>query len=104
MMAFSVPKVSGTRLSFGSNWSVPADARGALPDRRRRLAEATVRMPNLGRYTWVRFEFPCDAPAGQHVIETRTTYGSGTAQPATVPFNLFGMANNAIPKFCVNVT
>jgi sulfane dehydrogenase subunit SoxC len=65
--------------------------------------EATIRMPNLGRYTWVRFEFPWDAPAGQHVLETRTTDGSGAMQPATVPFNLFGMANNAIPKFRVNV-
>jgi DMSO/TMAO reductase YedYZ molybdopterin-dependent catalytic subunit len=65
--------------------------------------EATIRMPNLGRYTWVRFEFPWNAPAGDHVIETRTTDASGTAQPAEVPFNLFGMANNAIPKFRIRV-
>ncbi len=65
--------------------------------------EATIRVPNLGRYTWVRFEFPWDAPAGEHLLETRTTDGAGTMQPATVPFNLFGMANNAIPRFRVSV-
>lgn len=64
---------------------------------------AQIRMPNLGRYTWVRFDFPWDAPTGEHVIETRTTDGGGNAQPAEVPFNLFGMANNAIPKFRIRV-
>ncbi|TAD90159.1 MAG: oxidoreductase [Alphaproteobacteria bacterium] len=64
---------------------------------------AQIRMPNLGRYTWVRFDFPWTATPGDHVIETRTTDGAGNTQPAEVPFNLYGMANNAIPRFRVRV-
>jgi DMSO/TMAO reductase YedYZ molybdopterin-dependent catalytic subunit len=59
--------------------------------------------PNLGRYTWVRFEFPWDATAGVHEIETRATDNTGETQPATYPFNLLGMTNNAIPKFRIEV-
>lgn len=64
---------------------------------------ARIREPNLGRYVWVRFDFPWNTAPGDHVIETRTTDGAGNAQPAEVPFNLFGMANNAIPRFRVRV-
>jgi sulfane dehydrogenase subunit SoxC len=64
---------------------------------------ARVLQPNMGRYTWVRFEFPWDATAGDHVIETRTTDGSGYRQPAEVPLNTLGMANGAIPKFRIRV-
>jgi DMSO/TMAO reductase YedYZ molybdopterin-dependent catalytic subunit len=64
---------------------------------------ATIRPPNLGKYTWVRFEFPWDAAAGTHVIETRTTDSSGAAQPAEVPMNSLGMANGSIPKFRIQV-
>jgi DMSO/TMAO reductase YedYZ molybdopterin-dependent catalytic subunit len=64
---------------------------------------ARILPPNLGRYTWVRFEFPWDAPAGEHVIETRTTDGSGYVQPATQPANLLGMANGSIPSFRIRV-
>ncbi|MFN4099942.1 MAG: molybdopterin-dependent oxidoreductase [Pararhodobacter sp.] len=59
--------------------------------------------PNLGRYTWVRFEFPWDATEGVHEIETRATDNTGTTQPATYPFNRLGMTNNAIPKFTIEV-
>lgn len=65
--------------------------------------EAQIRPPNLGRYTWSRFDFEWDAPAGEHVIETRATDAAGVTQPPTVPFNLYGMANNAIPKFRIRV-
>jgi sulfane dehydrogenase subunit SoxC len=65
--------------------------------------QATIRPPNLGKYTWVRFDIPWNATAGQHVIETRATDNAGTAQPATVPMNTLGMANWAIPKFRVEV-
>jgi DMSO/TMAO reductase YedYZ molybdopterin-dependent catalytic subunit len=58
---------------------------------------------NLGRYTWVRFEFPWMATAGEHVLETCGVDASGERQPATVPFNKLGMANGAIPRFAVNV-
>ncbi len=64
---------------------------------------ANIRPPNLGKYTWVRFDFPWDAPAGTHVIETRATDNSGAAQPAEVPLNTLGMANGSIPKFRVQV-
>lgn len=64
---------------------------------------ARILAPNLGRYTWVRFEFPWDASPGEHVIETRTTDNSGTSQPAEVPPNLLGMANASIPRFRIRV-
>jgi len=64
---------------------------------------AAIVPPNLGRYTWVRFEFPWDASEGTHVIETRATDNNGVAQPETYPFNVYGMTNNAIPKFTIQV-
>lgn len=64
---------------------------------------ATIRPPNLGKYTWVRFDFPWDAKAGQHVIETRTTDNAGTSQPEKVPLNTLGMANWSIPKFKIEI-
>jgi DMSO/TMAO reductase YedYZ molybdopterin-dependent catalytic subunit len=64
---------------------------------------ATLRQPNLGKYTWVRFEFPWSAAAGEHVIETRTTDNSGTTQPESIPLNTLGMANWSIPKFRIQV-
>jgi DMSO/TMAO reductase YedYZ molybdopterin-dependent catalytic subunit len=64
---------------------------------------AEIRGPNLGRYTWVRFDFPWDARPGNHVIETRGVDTAGNMQPETVPLNVLGMANGAIPKFRVQV-
>lgn len=64
---------------------------------------AEIYGPNLGRYTWVRFQFPWDAPIGDHVIETRATDTRGNVQPASVPFNQLGMTNGAIPKFKIRV-
>jgi sulfane dehydrogenase subunit SoxC len=64
---------------------------------------ARILPPNLGRYVWVRFEFPWNAAAGEHTIETRTTDNSGHVQPATQPPNLFGMANGTIPRFRIRV-
>lgn len=64
---------------------------------------AVIRQPNLGRYTWVRFDLPWDARPGDHVIETRGTDTAGNMQPETVPLNILGMANGAIPKFRVRV-
>ena len=64
---------------------------------------ARILPPNLGRYVWVRFEFPWDAPAGEHTIETRTTDNSGYVQPTTQPPNQFGMANGTIPRFRIRV-
>ncbi len=64
---------------------------------------AQIQGPNLGRYTWVRFDFPWDARPGDHVIETRGIDTAGNVQPETVPFNQYGMANSAIPKFRIRV-
>ena len=64
---------------------------------------ANILPPNLGKYTWVRFDFPWDATIGTHVVETRGTDTRGNVQPATVPFNQLGMANGAIPKFRIQV-
>jgi hypothetical protein len=64
---------------------------------------AHIQGPNLGRYTWVRFDFMWDAPRGNHVIETRGIDTAGNMQPETVPLNILGMANGAIPKFKVQV-
>jgi DMSO/TMAO reductase YedYZ molybdopterin-dependent catalytic subunit len=59
--------------------------------------------PNLGRYTWVRFDFPWVASRGIHTIETRATDRNWDTQPASVPFNELGMSNNAIPRFEIQV-
>ncbi|MCX7683897.1 MAG: molybdopterin-dependent oxidoreductase [Acetobacteraceae bacterium] len=64
---------------------------------------AQIRPPNLGKYTWVRFEFPWEATPGRHVIETRTTDTTGYMQPETVPMNILGMAHGGIPKFRIEV-
>ena len=62
-----------------------------------------IRQPNLGRYTWVRFELPWDATPGDHVIETRGMDTAFNMQPESVPLNTLGMANHAIPKFRIRV-
>lgn len=64
---------------------------------------ATILPPNLGKYTWVRFTFDWDAPAGRHVVETRATDNSGYTQPESVPLNVLGMANGSIAKFKIEV-
>lgn len=64
---------------------------------------AHIQSPNLGRYTWVRFDFNWDARPGDHVIETRGIDMAGHVQPDTVPFNQLGMANGAVPKFRIRV-
>jgi DMSO/TMAO reductase YedYZ molybdopterin-dependent catalytic subunit len=64
---------------------------------------AHIQGPNLGRYTWVRFDFHWDARPGDHVIETRGIDMAGNVQPETVPFNQLGLANGAIPKFRIRV-
>jgi hypothetical protein len=51
----------------------------------------------------VRFEFPWNASAGKHVVETRTTDNKNVAQPDKIPLNSLGMANWSIPKFQVEV-
>lgn len=64
---------------------------------------ASIYGPQLGKYTWVRFQFPWDAPAGDHTIETRAIDAKGNVQPDTVPMNVQGMANGATPIFKIRV-
>lgn len=64
---------------------------------------ARIEQPNLGRFSWVRFDFPWDAPAGFHQIETRVTDRRNNRQPETVPFNKGGFDFWAVPKFKLEV-
>lgn len=65
--------------------------------------KARIVPPNLGRFTWVRFEFPWAPQAGQHTIETRVTDRNGNRQPDSVPFNKGGFDFWAVPKFKIDV-
>ena len=65
---------------------------------------ATLRGPNMGRYTWVRFHFDWDAQPGDHVIETRTTDLAGQKQPDDdIPFNSGGYEFWGVPRIPVTV-
>ena len=64
---------------------------------------ARIHQPNLGRFTWVRFDFPFNARPGKHLIETRVTDTRGNEQPDTVPYNKGGFDFCAVPKFKVEV-
>ena len=64
---------------------------------------AQIYGPEMGKYTWVRFQFPWEATAGDHTIETRGIDTRGNVQPDTVPLNLLGMANSATPIFKIRV-
>ncbi len=64
---------------------------------------ARIELPNMGRFTWVRFDFPWDAATGRHAIETRVTDRRGNAQPDKVPYNKGGFDFWAIPKFNIDV-
>ena len=68
-----------------------------------RWQRAQIYGPELGKYTWVRFQFPWDAPAGDHTIETRAIDTRGNVQPDTVPMNVQGMCNGATPIFKIRV-
>ena len=68
-----------------------------------RWQTATLRPPNLGRYTWVRFDFNWAPTPGRHVVETRVTDRARRVQPERVPFNAGGFDFWAVPKFHVEV-
>jgi sulfane dehydrogenase subunit SoxC len=65
--------------------------------------QARIELPNMGRFTWVRFDFPWDAKFGRHMLETRVTDRRNFEQPETVPFNRGGFDFWAVPKFKVEV-
>ena len=66
-------------------------------DSGRTWREASVLAPQF-RYSWARFEFVWDAPAGEHTIMTRATDAAGGIQPDTVPFNRKGyLFNQPVP-------
>jgi sulfane dehydrogenase subunit SoxC len=64
---------------------------------------ARIELPNLGRFTWVRFDFPWKAETGRHVIETRVTDRKDNVQPVSVPYNQGGFDFWAIPRFEIDV-
>ncbi len=64
---------------------------------------ATLVPPTDLEYAMVRFEFPWEATPGEHVLMTRATDKQGETQPETIPFNLFGINCNVIPRFQVEV-
>ncbi len=65
---------------------------------------ARILPPNLGRYTWIRFQFDWNASVGRHTIETRTTDQRDQSQPDTsIAFNSGGYEFWGIPKFHVEI-
>ena len=89
----------GQRLMTGYAWAPQGIRRVEYQINGGGWTQARIVEPNLGRYTWVRFDFPWVASRGVHTIETRATDRAGNTQPATVPFNELGVSNNAIPRF-----
>jgi sulfane dehydrogenase subunit SoxC len=66
--------------------------------------KARLQGPNMGRYTWVRFNFDWDATRGQHTIETRTTDLGAQRQPeSTIAYNSGGYEFWGVPKIPVEV-
>ncbi|MEM7333557.1 MAG: sulfite oxidase [Chloroflexota bacterium] len=51
--------------------------------------------PNI-KYSWTRFEFEWDAPAGRQIIMTRATDTVGNVQPHSHPFNQEGYLFNSV--------
>jgi len=50
------------------------------------------------QYSWARFEFAWDAPAGEHTLMTRATDAAGNSQPDEIPFNEKGyLFNQPLP-------
>jgi DMSO/TMAO reductase YedYZ molybdopterin-dependent catalytic subunit len=62
---------------------------------------ARIESPNMGRFTWVRFDFPWTPSVGRHLIETRVTDRKGTTQPESVAYNKGGFDYWAVPRFHV---
>ena len=59
--------------------------------------QARVLEPQI-QFSWARFEFPWDAPPGEHILMTRATDAAGNTQPAEIPFNEKGyLFNQPLP-------
>lgn len=59
--------------------------------------DARVLGPQV-QYSWARFEFAWDAPAGEHTLMTRATDAAGNTQPNDIPFNEKGyLFNQPLP-------
>lgn len=56
-----------------------------------------------GPYSWVRFEYDWDAPAGNATLASRATDNRALTQPVTVPWNAKGYGMNAIYEIDVTV-
>lgn len=64
--------------------------------------EATI-AEEAGPLSWVRFELPWEAAAGDHLLRSRATDLIALQQPETVPFNAKGYLMNAIYDVPVTV-
>lgn len=65
--------------------------------------EATI-VEEAGPRSWVRFEFPWNAEAGDHVLHSRATDQIALQQPESVPWNAKGYGMNAIYEVPVAVS
>ena len=65
--------------------------------------EATI-VQEAGPHSWVRFEFPWTAEAGDHILRSRATDEMALQQPNAVPWNAKGYLMNAIYEVPVTVS
>ncbi len=65
--------------------------------------EAAI-VEEAGPRSWVRFEFPWTAEAGEHVLRSRATDQIALQQPESVPWNAKGYGMNAIYDVPVTVS
>lgn len=55
------------------------------------------------RHSWVRFEYPWEAPVGIGLLRSRASDERGLTQPDTVPWNAKGYLMNAVYEVAVSV-
>ncbi|MDQ3693512.1 MAG: sulfite oxidase [Chloroflexota bacterium] len=65
--------------------------------------QAATITEEAGPASWVRFEFPWEAAAGEHTLRSRATDQIALQQPEEVPFNAKGYLMNAIYEVPVTV-
>lgn len=59
--------------------------------------------PALGAHAWARWTCTWSARPGDHVLSVRASDSSGATQPPVPPWNVQGMANNAVQRVPVHV-
>ena len=58
---------------------------------------------SLGRFAWSAWAFDWDATPGDYELVVRATDEHDNAQPLEQPWNLHGLANNAVQRVAVSV-